>query len=782
MPTERRARLVPPLPRNTLDEAALVTRRRDSFRQTVVRRVGSARAALAFVESVGICSTFHVFPEGLACLWEAVAGRANPRWPRRSHHDRGIGLTWELKDQLPARRQVYYGKLVKGRPVLVALDLFPAFYALVRGTQRARDYGSEYEAGRLSLTAKRIMDSLMRESPQYTRGLRAECFMLEPGKTREFERAMAELQGGLWIAKTEERYEPSFSYRWDLLERWLPAGVAAGRRLSRDRAARSDPRSLPPRRRVLLARPPRPPFLGASGGDRRGARATRAGRHAAALRRDRRSARPLRGQRGVTGPAATSVPIDAFSFRTREAIAALDAIVGRRAWVVGGALRDALTRRPAGDLDVVVPSGALGLGRALADRLGGAFVLLDAGRGVCRVVERVQVDIADFRGPDLDADLRGRDFTVNALAASVHDLVTLGAAVVEDPTGGAADLEARRVRPCGPRAFADDPVRVLRAARLGAQPGWSLVPGAEPAAREAAPALTAVSAERVRDELIALLADPGAGKGLRLLDGMGGLAPLLPESLPMRRTSQPAPHRFDVWEHSLRAVEAVDEIEALVERLDPWGPQLREHLAEALGDRLTRAEALKLAALLHDVAKPETMAEVGGRIRFIGHDVLGAERTRAIADRWRLSRRAGNVLVRLVAHHLRPMHLAQSGEITRRARYRFFRALGDEARDLLLLALADAAAVAGEAPLQVWQGAGGDVLRSLMAGMAETERLVAAPPLLRGEDVMAALGVGPGPTVGRYLAQLREAQALGRISTREEALAFLRGAAGSAPE
>jgi hypothetical protein len=145
-------------------------------------------------------------------------------------------VTWELKDVLPARRQVYYGKLVKGRPVLVALDLFPALYALARGAQRAPAYRKEYEAGRLSLTAKRIMDCLLRESPQYTRGLRAECFMLEPARTREFERAMAELQQGLWIVKTEERYEPTFSYRWDLLERWLPDQVAEGRRLRRPAA------------------------------------------------------------------------------------------------------------------------------------------------------------------------------------------------------------------------------------------------------------------------------------------------------------------------------------------------------------------------------------------------------------------------------------------------------------------------------------------------------------------------------------------------------------------
>jgi hypothetical protein len=201
--------------------------------------VRGPRGARAFIDDVGFCSTFYVFGDAVPCLWEAVAGRPAPRWPRHSHHDAAIGLTWRLKDDLPASREVYYGKILRGRPCLVALDIFPAFYALIRGRQRARDYRMEYEAGRLTVSARRIMDALVAEHPQYTRGLRASCFMLGPRQTREFERAMAELQQGLWIVKTEERYEPSFSYRWDLLEAWLPGPVAAGRRLPRAAAVRS---------------------------------------------------------------------------------------------------------------------------------------------------------------------------------------------------------------------------------------------------------------------------------------------------------------------------------------------------------------------------------------------------------------------------------------------------------------------------------------------------------------------------------------------------------------
>ena len=150
----------------------------------------------------------------------------------------------------------------------------------------------------------------------------------------------------------------------------------------------------------------------------------------------------------------------------------------------------------------------------------------------------------------------------------------------------------------------------------------------------------------------------------------------------------------------------MDEIGAHLDRLAPWGEELAGHLAEDLGDGLGRAGALKLAALLHDVAKPETRAEVDGRVRFIGHDVIGAERAHGIAGRLRLSGRATGVLGRLVAQHLRPMHLTQAGRITRRARYRFFRDLDEDARDLLLLALADAAGMDGRPPLEVWAARG----------------------------------------------------------------------------
>lgn len=440
-------------------------------------------------------------------------------------------------------------------------------------------------------------------------------------------------------------------------------------------------------------------------------------------------------------------------------------------------MRDArlgFTRRagPA-DLDVAVESGALDIADRMATRLGGAFVPLDPARGAARVLVRgMCLDVTDWRAPTLEGDLAARDFTVNALAVPVRELLARGRARIVDPTGGLADLRARRLRVHDPRVLTEDPLRTLRGVRLEAALGLRLTAKTARAIRSAAPGLAGVAAERIRDELLALLALPRAARALRRLDALGLLRVIVPEVEAMRGSTQPAPHRFPVLEHSLRAVAGADSILEHLRELRPFGDELAAHMAEELGGGVQRGQILKLAALLHDVSKPETRRLIDGRIRFFEHDVLGAARSRDIADRLRLSARARGVLEKLVRHHLRPGHLAAAGQVTPRARYRFFRDLGEDTRDLLLLSLVDGAAVTGVSPLSVWRRA--SLVRDLLRGWEETSRAGAeAVPLVRGEDIMARFGIPPGPEVGRLLERAREAQGLGLVSTREEALAYL---------
>lgn len=207
-----------------------------SFHRLPHLRVRGEKSALRFIRKVGFCFTFGTFGYDLPCLWVAVAGRRNPRWPKHTHHDPEVLLTWELKDTLPAKRLVYYGRLLKGRPTLASLEIFPAFVALVRGGRRSGDYLLDYREGRLSRTALRIMDALMEEGPADTPGLRRRTRLQASVQTREFERAMTEIQRKLWVVKVEEIYEPYFSYRWDLLDNWLPDQVKAGEKVSSQEA------------------------------------------------------------------------------------------------------------------------------------------------------------------------------------------------------------------------------------------------------------------------------------------------------------------------------------------------------------------------------------------------------------------------------------------------------------------------------------------------------------------------------------------------------------------
>jgi poly(A) polymerase len=476
-----------------------------------------------------------------------------------------------------------------------------------------------------------------------------------------------------------------------------------------------------------------------------------------------------------SGPAVALAPLEPL----RPLLVTIADTVGGPVWLVGGAVRDLLLGRPLHDVDLALPRGSVVVGRQLADRLDGAFVPLGEPHGMARVVlagpPPLHVDLADLRGPGLREDLAGRDVTVDALAVDLHALLR-GPAAIQDSTGGLADLAARRLRACGPTALADDPVRVLRLLRLAHQLEFTIEPETEAQARAAAPALALVAAERVRDELTHVLRLVRSAPAIRQADRWSAMAVLFPEIEAMREASQSLPHRFTVWEHSVRALEAADSLLGNLQVLAPHDARVAASLAEPMRGGLTRREVWKLAVLFHDVAKPETRSvDADGRTRFIGHDRIGAERVAAIAERLAWPRRAVDVLARLVRHHLRPMHLGMLDDVSRRARYRFHRDVGEEVPALVCLTIADAAGTDGRGPGLVYRGQTRLLLAGLLAGEEPAALAAAEPPLVRGEDVMAALGLTAGPAVGAALRRVREAQALGLVRTREEALDWLVG-------
>lgn len=468
-------------------------------------------------------------------------------------------------------------------------------------------------------------------------------------------------------------------------------------------------------------------------------------------------------------------------------------------YLVGGAVRDAILGREVHDLDFAVPKNALKLAKTLADKLPAAFYPLDVENDTARLViihadgSRDILDFAGYRGQSLEDDLRGRDFTLNAIALDLRSGELL------DPLSGLDDLSAKRLRACAETSMTDDPVRILRAVRQAAAYGLTIDKQTREQMKEAIPGLSAVSAERGRDEIMKILAGPQPDTALRALDMLGVLPFILPELAAMKGVSQSPPHVQDVWSHTLsvlRHLEIILDLLAphyneqksnadlysglLVLKLGRFRAQLGEHLAQKLNtDRPLRA-LLFLSALYHDAEKPSTRSvEDSGRIRFFTHEDKGAQTILRRAIALRLSNDEMDRLKAIVANHMR-IHahsdrLCKGQPITRKAIYRFFRDTGPAGVDIVLHSLADLRATYETSLPQDHWAAELDICRTLLEAYFETpEQIVRPPQLLNGNDLIQELGLPPGRQIGQLLEVIRESQAEGNLSSREEALAFAR--------
>ncbi len=457
------------------------------------------------------------------------------------------------------------------------------------------------------------------------------------------------------------------------------------------------------------------------------------------------------------------------------------ALVGKRAWLVGGAPRDRALGRETADLDVVIDGDPAQAARAVAHAAERAACFeLSEDYGAWRVVARDgawQVDVEPLRGGTLEADLALRDFTVNAIAEPID-----GGAPI-DPRGGLEDLTARRLRMAGPSAFADDALRVLRLVRITVELDLQPEPDTLRAARAGVGGLEGVSSERVFMELRRILAAPRALRGLELMGELGVTAVVLGELEALRGVEQNRFHHRDVYGHTLEVLEQTIALQADPGAMlgEEFGAEVAALLGEPLADGLSRGDALRWGALLHDAAKPLTRAvgPADGRVTFIGHDARGAELARTVLGRLRTSERLCAHVAALVRNHLRAGFLVHEPQpLSRRTVYRYLRACSPVEVDVTLLSVADRLATRGDrseesidAHMRVVHGLLTDALRWRAEGPPQ--------PLLRGDELAGELEMPLGPRVGELLEALAEAQYAGEISTRAQALAYARAHVGT---
>jgi putative nucleotidyltransferase with HDIG domain len=425
---------------------------------------------------------------------------------------------------------------------------------------------------------------------------------------------------------------------------------------------------------------------------------------------------------------------------------------GVAAYVVGGSLRDSLLGRSAVDWDLATA--------ALPERTAALFpdavyentfgtVAVRTGDSSIELIEittfRSDHDYADFRRPhrvefseSIELDLARRDFTVNAMAWGAEPE---GPIRFVDPHDGQRDLGARLLRTVGePDArFAEDALRMVRAVRLASELSFTIEPATRSAIARNAELVRHLSGERIAAELRLMLAAPRPSVGFRLLADTGLLAQLFPELDTERGVPQNKVPGEDLWDHTLRAVDGA-----------------------AAAGAPTR---IRLAALLHDIGKPSTMADG----RFVGHETVGATMARGVLDRLRWPTHERDLVVELIAQHM----FGYTPDWSDAAIRRFIVKVGRERLgDLFALREADNVG-SGRAPsagrLSEFRTR---VSTQLEAGVALDLQGLAVD----GGDLMAEFGWPPGPVVGQTLRRLFD-RVIGdpTLNTRERLLAVARG-------
>lgn len=447
---------------------------------------------------------------------------------------------------------------------------------------------------------------------------------------------------------------------------------------------------------------------------------------------------------------------------------------GDPAWIVGGAVRDAVLGREVSDLDLAVAGDPGAAARAVAQAIGEHAFELSAEFGTWRVAASGhgwQVDVTALRGGSIEADLAERDFTIGAVA------VPLAGGEPIDPYAGLTDLADKRLRAVGEQSFSADPLRLLRAARLAAEMDLEIEARTVALAQAAASRAADPAGERRLAELRQLMGGPDPLRGLRLLDELELTPVVLPEVAELQGVEQGPNHHLDVYDHTIAVLEHTLEVEGDLERFaGERAAEVEALLDEPLADELSRRTALRFGALFHDIAKPQTKAERDGFVGFRGHDQLGAEVIGRICKRLRSSRKLAQHLQALALHHLRLGFLIPEMPLPPRRVHAYLRATEPVAVDVTLLTVADRLSARGKGPIASPEmvAAHLQLAREMIVAALDWRREGPPEPLLRGDEVAAELGIEPGPELGSALAELEAAQYAGEITDREGALEHLR--------
>lgn len=463
-------------------------------------------------------------------------------------------------------------------------------------------------------------------------------------------------------------------------------------------------------------------------------------------------------------------------------------------FIVGGWVRDRILGEPVGyniDVDFLTTADPVELAKKFAERIGGHFFVFEKKgflikRPVIATVVlhippyRYRFDFSHLKGKDLEKalidDLKERDFTANAIAVNLDDVLSIGAkqTIVFDPTGGIKDLEQGLLRPISMENLKKDPVRILRGFRLSIEKNLTLTEDFYEFVKENTKLILKSSVERITQELFKIMKEKTSHKVMRELYRYGILEAIFPEFKRLKEIkNQGGHHIYPLDEHTLKTLEFLEDV--IENRAKYLGRELLEGFGKKriLGE-FTDVELLKWGALFHDIGKPETFKVRDGKITFYEHDKVGANIVKEIGKRLKWGQEATEFISKLVRYHLRPFYLREAfkkEQLKRKGMANFWKDCEDIAPHLFLLSIADAMA----------SGDNEEDIKALVETILELESFRRnelnkgiLKPLLSGNEIMEILKIKPGKMVGILKKALEEAHLEGKVKTKEEAIEFIK--------
>ncbi len=439
-------------------------------------------------------------------------------------------------------------------------------------------------------------------------------------------------------------------------------------------------------------------------------------------------------------------------------------------YLTGGAVRDFILDYPINDFDFAIENNVREISHEFSKMISGKFIELDDKHKIYRVVKNeVEYDFTEFKGKNITEDLLNRDFSINALAISHNDFSYLNdiseksrkirKEILFDPANGKYDIKNSIIRALNSKIFVKDPIRLLRAIRFKAELGFNIEKNTEEMIFKKRKLIKQSASERIHDELLEIFSSEQTAELIKYMEDKVKLfSEIFPGIDKLKTTGKCRYHNENVWIHSLDMLKLFEEFS-------------KKNKINYFPNK-NAIPLMKFAILFHDYGKIFSKTKKNGVVHYYGHAKIGAQKTEKIFLDLKFSKKEMEYIKTLVRYHMQILYIYNDKKVSDKAIYNFFKKVGDLASDVIFISALDVGSTRrlnGQVnkAISYWE-----YINNLLNKYYNMQSKI-IEPLLNGKEIMEILGIKEGPEIGNIIEKLKEAQALGKIEEKDEAIKFV---------